>query len=184
MWFENNRNASRTLTRDITFQGTTYPIGATVSAGLDERIAEVAYEYAFYKTENLELAGSAGIHGTKFGARLSGNISTPGGGGSAQVSEDATVNGPLPVLGFRLFWNMGGHFYVDGLAQFFYIQFDQFDGSIYDYKVAATWMPWRNVGIGLGYNRFVTRLDVTKNSLDGRLRFGYGGLMAFVNIGF
>jgi hypothetical protein len=185
MWFENNRGASRTLTRDITFQGVTYPINVTVGASLDEQIVELAYEYAFYQTEKLELAGSAGIHNTKLVATLSGSISTTGGvGGSAQASTDASLNGPFPVFGFRLLWNMGNHFYLDGLAELFYISFDNFDGHISDYRAAVTWMPWHNVGIGLGYDKFVTRVDVSKADLDGSLRFGYSGIVAFMTVGF
>ena len=54
MWFENNRNGSRTLTREVDFQGEIFPVTTTVSASLDEQIIELAYEYAFYKTDKLE----------------------------------------------------------------------------------------------------------------------------------
>ena len=184
MYFQNNRTVSRTLTRDINFGDTTFPVTTTVRAGMDQRILELAYEYAFYKTEKLELSGSFGIHGVKFDASLSGDITTPGGGGSAEASEDGTVNGPLPVLGFHILWDMGHHLYLDGLAQLFYISFDNFDGAITDAKLTVTWMPWRNFGIGLGYNGFRTRVDVTKEGFDGRLTFRYNGAMAFVTFAF
>jgi|SRR5882672_191414 len=184
MWFQNNRSGSRTITRDITFQGTTFPATTTVSAGLDEKIVELAYEYAFYRTDTLEISGSGGIHAIKFGASLSGSITTPGGGGSAQVARDGSFTGPLPVIGVRLLWDMGSHWYLDGMAQFFYISFDNFDGSITDTKLTATWMPWRNFGIGVGYNYFTTRVDVTRNDFDGRLKFGYNGAMAYVTFAF
>ena len=131
MWFQNNRSGSRTTTRDIEFEDQLYPVNTTISAGLDEQIIELAYEYAFYKTDKLELSGSAGIHSLKFDASLSANISTPGGpSGGTAVSNDASVTGPLPVIGFRVLWDMGNHFYLDGMAQFFYISFDDFDGAI------------------------------------------------------
>ena len=40
------------------------------------------------------------------------------------------------------------------------------------------------VGIGVGYNEFVTRLDIEKDSFNGRLRVGYGGPLAYVTVGF
>lgn len=81
-------------------------------------------------------------------------------------------------------WNMGANFYLDALAQFFYIQFDNYDGRLYDYKAGVTWFPARTFGVGLAYNSFVTRLDVEKNDFTGRLRMGYRGPMAYVTVGF
>lgn len=183
MVFENNRSGSRTLTRDIEFGDTTYPVTTTVEAGLDQGIYEIAYEYAFMRQEGLELSGSFGIHAIELTASLRGDVSGPG-GGTAEAVEEASTTGPLPVLGFRVLWNMGNNFYLDGLAQFFYIQFDNYDGRLYDYKAGVTWFPARNFGVGIGYNSFVTRLEVEKEDFTGRLRVGYGGPMAYVTVGF
>jgi hypothetical protein len=45
-------------------------------------------------------------------------------------------------------------------------------------------MPWRNVGFGVGFNSFKTRVDVTKDNFDGKIKFGYNGAMAFVTFAF
>ena len=184
MWFQNNRSSSSTTTREIDFDGTVYPVNTTVDAGFDVTVIELAYEYAFYKADKLELAGSFGIHTLKFDLSLSGTITTPGGGGSVQASSDSSFTGPLPVLGFHALWDMGHDFYLDGGVQFFYVDFDQLTGVLADLKLSALWMPWRNVGFGLGYNGFYTRLTATKNDYDGRVKFGYGGAMAFVTVSF
>jgi hypothetical protein len=41
-------------------------------------------------------------------------------------------------------------------------------------------MYHRNYGIGLGYDRFLTNLDVSKDDFDGRLKLGYSGLQAYL----
>jgi hypothetical protein len=38
----------------------------------------------------------------------------------------------------------------------------------------------RNYGVGLGYDRFATRVDVSKNDFDGRLKTSYSGLQAYL----
>ena len=38
----------------------------------------------------------------------------------------------------------------------------------------------RHFGAGLGYNRFVTRLDVDRTSFTGQLRMGYSGLQLYL----
>lgn len=184
MYFENNRSATRTLSRDVDFGDTTFPVNLEVDARLDTRILELAYEYAFMKRDNLELAGSFGIHNIRVEAALRGDVSGPGGGGSSELEEVGEGDGPLPVLGVHFLWDMGANFFFDGQAQFFFAEIDNYDGSLEDYKVSVTWMPLRNVGIGVGYNQFVTRLDVEKNAFTGKLRIGYGGPMAFFTIGF
>ncbi len=184
MYFENNRSATRTLTRDIDFGDTTFPVSLEVDARMDTRIIELAYEYAFLKRDNLELAGSFGIHNVRVEAGLRADLVTPGGGGTNEVEEVAEGDGPLPVLGVHFLWNIGHNFYFEGLAQFFFAEVDNYDGSLEDYKISVTWMPLKNVGIGVGYNQFVTRLDVDKSSFTGRLRVEYGGPMAFLTVGF
>ena len=184
MYFENNRSKSTTLTRDIEFGDTIFPVNLQVDARIDTSILELAYEYAFMQRDNMELAGSFGIHTVDLEAAMKGDITTPGGGGTAEVEEVGDATGPLPVIGFRYLWHMGGNFYFDGLAQFFYVEWDNNSGSIQDYKVGVTWFPWQNVGIGVGYNTFITRLDVSKSGFSGEMEVRYGGAMAFITVGF
>jgi len=184
MYFENNRSNTRTLTRDIDFGDTTFPVDLQVDARLETRIIELAYEYAFLQRDNMELAGSFGIHNIELESAMKGAIISPGGGGTAEVEEVGDATGPLPVIGLRYLWHIGGNFYFDGIAQFFYVEWDNNTGSIQDYKVGVTWIPWQNVGIGVGYNKFITRLDVSKDDFSGKMEVGYGGAMAFLTVGF
>jgi hypothetical protein len=184
MYFENNRSNSKVLSRDIEFGDTVFPVNLQVDSRLDTRIVELAYEYAFLRRENWELSGSFGIHNVQIEAALRGDLSTPGGGGTAQTEEVADGDGPLPVLGIHYLWHMGNNFYFEGLGQFFFAEIDNYDGSLEDYKIGVTWFPWRNVGVGLAYNQFVTRLDVEKDRFTGRLKLQYGGPMAYITVGF
>jgi hypothetical protein len=184
MYFENNRSNSTTLTRDIDFGDTTFPVNLDVDSRLDTRIIELAYEYAFLQREDLEVSGSVGIHNIRVEAGLRGEIVGPGGGAAVDTVEVAEGDGPLPVLGVRVLWQIGGDFYLDGLAQFFFAEIDNYDGNLQDYKLGVTWFPFRNVGFGVAYNEFVTRLDVEKEAFTGRLKLKYGGPMAFFTVGF
>jgi hypothetical protein len=184
MYFDNQRSAMHTLDQDVVFGGMTYPANTSVTAEVGTTIAELAYEYAFLQRDNWELAGSVGIHDIDVTTALAGTISTGGGGASAQGNTEGSTNGPLPVLGFHALWHMGRNFYFDGLVQYFYVSIDDFEGSVTDYKLAATWYPLRNVGIGLGYNDFVTKVDVDKVDFTGMLRISYDGPMIFVTASF
>jgi hypothetical protein len=184
MYFENNRSNNKVLSRDIEFGDTIFPVNLQVDSRLDTRIVELAYEYAFMRRENWELSGSIGIHNVQIKAGLRGDLSTPGGSGTVATEEVADGDGPLPVLGVHYLWHMGHDFYFEGLAQFFFAEIDNYDGSLEDYKIGVTWFPWRNVGVGVAYNQFVTRLDVEKDAFTGRFKLQYGGPMAFITVGF
>ena len=84
----------------------------------------------------------------------------------------------------HVFWDMGHHFYLDGLAQFFALEYDNYDGSLEDYKIGVTWFPTRNFGVGVAYNNFVTRLKVDDDRFQGKLKVEYTGPMAYVTVSF
>jgi hypothetical protein len=180
MYYDNNRSGTHTLTRDISFDGSVFPVTTTVDAQLDTQILELAYEYAFVKNDKVEFSGSIGIHNMKFASALSGIITAGNGGLSAHAEREADVDGPFPVIGLHVLWHMGRNFYLDALGQAFVANVDGIDGQLFDYKIAANWFPTRHVGIGIGYNDFVTKFDVDRDSFTGRMRFDNGGPIAFL----
>jgi hypothetical protein len=184
MYFENNRSSTKTLSRQVDYGDVSFPVNATVEAELNTQIIELAYEYAFLKRDTIELSGSIGIHNVNMSAALRGSITAGNSGASAQAKEEGSLKGPLPVLGLHVLWNMGGHFYLEGLTQYFQVQSGGIDGRLTDNKIGVTWFPAKQVGVGVGYNQFITTVDVDKNAFDGRLRMSYGGALAYLTVGF
>lgn len=178
MYFDSKRGSSKALNREITIQDEVYPIDAVLEVSLETRILEIAYEYAFLKRDNYEIAGTAGIHLTELvpEATITGSV----GGADVDVGQSgkADVEMPLPVLGLRGMWHLGRNFYLDAHAQYFYLSIDDSDGSIADLRAALSWNPsW--FGVGVGYNQFVTRLDVDRDSFDGEMDWTYRGPQFF-----
>jgi hypothetical protein len=184
MYFDNTRNASRTLDQQITWGDNTYDVGANVNLQTKYNIYELAYEYAFLRRPDYELAFSAGVHFTDMRIRLSGTASsTDSEGNVTQVSgatSSRSLPAPLPVIGLRGGWAVSEHWYIDGLAQYFQAKVDGYDGHLSDLRVGATWMYNQNFGVGVGYNRFSTNLNVNRSSFDGNLNFGYSGLLVYL----
>jgi hypothetical protein len=84
------------------------------------------------------------------------------------------------VIGLRGGWVVAPNWYVDAQGQYFQAKVGEVDGSISDLRVGATWMFSRHLGLGMGYNRFYTKLDFAKESFNGRMKFGYSGLQAYL----
>lgn len=70
--------------------------------------------------------------------------------------------------------------YLDAQGQIFKVKVDGYDGNWSDIRLAATWMFHRNFGLGLGVNRFSTKVDVDRPNFDGKLSIGYNGVQAFL----
>jgi hypothetical protein len=180
MYFDTSQSGSRQITKEITFQDTTYPIDAEVSARFDTTVTELAYEYAFVRKETWELTGSFGLHNLKFKLGLSASGATQ----AASLSNSASADGPLPVLGLRGVWRITDSLYADAQAQFFKISVSPYDGRLEDYAASLVWQPLRHVAFGAGYNEFVTRLEVSGSRFKGDMRWRYGGARVFITASF
>lgn len=185
MYTENSNRRHKNLDREIEWQGETIPVDAEVDSEFGFYVVEVAYEYDFSKREDRELVLSAGLHYTSFQAELQGTYSTPGGGGgTTTVGSEASVGAPLPVIGARGMWNLGGNWWLDAQAQFFAVAIDNIDGSIINYRAAFIWQPKPWLGFGAGYDSFSIDVDVEKERMTGSLDWTYSGPQVFFNFAF
>ncbi len=180
LYFDSSSASERSIQKEIEFGGETFPFEANVRVDFDVTIMELAYEYSFLKRDNLELAGTIGLHNLSVKAGLSAAAASNVGFGGIDREAKADGDGPLPVIGLRGVWALSDHFYFDAQAQFFALEFDEYDGSLQDYKLSFNWFPLKNLGVGVGYNQFTTKLDVDKTNFLGTLRLEYGGPLLFV----
>jgi hypothetical protein len=185
MYFENNRDGTRAIDRDVNFGDETYPVGATVSARSELTIIQLSYEYAFLRRENYELAGGIGVHYLDMGVSLAATLTAQGSTVSRETEEDASTGAPLPVLGLRWLWRLSDNFYVNAQVQYFHIKFDPYSGGLTDLKATIVWQPTDHFGVGVGYNDFSFKFDIDdRGDFDGRLRWDYGGALAFASFMF
>ena len=180
MYTDYSRTSTRTIDTEIDWQDTVFPVNAEVTAKTGFKIIEAAYEYAFMRSENYELAGTFGLHYTTLKLKLTADA----GGGGGTIGGPASVNAPLPVIGAHGIWRMGQNFYFDAYAQYFALAIDNIDGSIVNYRGAFIWQPSKWVGLGIGYDSFNIDVDVSKPKFDGSLNWTYSGPQAFFNVSF
>jgi hypothetical protein len=184
MFTDYSRLRTETIDTEITWQDDVFPVNAVVTAGTAFEIFEAAYEYAFMRSEDFELAGSFGLHYTTLSASLKADVTAPGGGGTVEIGGPASVDAPLPVIGAHVMWRFGENFYLDAHAQYFALSFDDFDGSIINYRAAFIWQPKKYVGLGIGYDSFTIDVDVDKPRFTGSMDWTYSGPQVFYNISF
>ena len=190
-YFDNDVRRTRTIDQDLPWGDYTFKAGGQVTADTKFRVYELGYEFAFLRRSNYEIAAIAGIHLDDLTLKLSGNASLTVDTPSGPVEQTATfttksnsVPTPLPVFGLRGDWVVSPHVYLDASGQIFALSYQGVDGNWSELRAGATWMFSEHFGIGIGYDRFATHVDVGKAGFNGRLNFGYQGLLLYLRGGF
>ena len=190
-YFNNDVKHTRTIDQDLAWGDYTFLAGGEVTAETKLRVYELAYQFAFLRRPNYEIAAVAGIHLDHLTLNLSGNASLTVDTPTGPVQQPATftaksnsVSTPLPVLGLRGNWAVSPHLYLDASGELFAISYQGVNGNWSDLRAGATWMFSHHFGIGVGYDRFATHADLSKASFNGRLNLSYQGLLIYLQGGF
>jgi len=184
LYFDDSTSRRRVIDEDIVWGDNTFTAGGEVRSKNSFKIYELAYEYAFIRQPSFELNGTLGVHWMDLSIKLSGDaIITDENGNSTSVSgssKTGSVSAPLPVLGVRAGWVVAPNVYLEAQGQYFKAKVNGYDGRVTDLRAGVTYMFTPNLGLGVGYNRFTTRVESDKEKFDGRLRFDYSGFQAYL----
>ena len=180
MYFDYGNHNTRTIDRTLVIGDTTYAVNTSITSGMDTTILELVYEYAFVSRENWELLGSAGAHLVKFQYSIEGTGSVNGGTPVSGRAESSDVTAPLPVFGLRYIWRMTPKLYLEAQGQYFGLEIDNVDGKLTDLRAGVTWMFTDHFGIGGGWNRFTTDVDLSRERFTGSLDWTYSGAQVYL----
>lgn len=184
MYFDNSTSRSKVLAEDVRWGDDTFLAGSNLEFRQELKVYELAYEWAFLRRPTYEVAASFGVHYFDLKLRLSGTANVTDASGNPVTatsrSRESDLPAPLPGIGLRAGWVLAPDWYLDAQGQWLKVNVNGYDGYWTDLRVGATWMFHRNVGVGLGYNRYFTNVDVEKNNFNGRVKLGYSGLQAYL----
>jgi hypothetical protein len=142
----------KVISEDILWDGKTISAGASVDSFFNMDIYKINYVYSFYHNEKVELALTAGLHITSLdlGLGAQGNIDgVPG----QKYSSGEAVTVPLPVFGFKGEYTIiDKELFVNYKAEYFYIEFDDYEGSLLSTAINLEYRFMENIGVGTGFN--------------------------------
>ena len=156
-WYSIN-NRSKT-NEDINFEWGDENISANgaLDTYFNTDIYKVNYVYSFYHSEQMEAGISAGVHVTTIDIGFSGSYDVDG-NISDSPSEEIRTTAPLPVIGFRLKYNIMPKLSVKYSADYFFITYENIQGAMSDVLLTVDYRFTDHFGAGIGFNSTRMRL--------------------------
>jgi len=186
-WSSFHRDGYRTILEDFTFeddQGNqiTIPAGTQVNSYFDLDIYKVSYNYSFFQDDRIDLSVGIGIYWMQISL---GVTST----GLIRVNESESFDAPLPTLALRADFAITPKWFLRTSMELFYLEINEFKGSIYQATAALEYLPWKHVGFGLAFDTFNLHIeadgeDYPQIDFVGELNFNITGLSLYMKMFF
>lgn len=174
--FDLSRDAEKQITRDIQWGDTLYSIDTTIETDLSLEIYKLAYTYSFVRNDSGYFGATAGLYVADSKASLRETTL-----GSAEVGE---LTAPLPVIGLRGEYALSDRWSLRGSGEFFFIEYDDIDGSLVDIYAGLDYRVLDNLSIGLGFNSVTIDVDASQSDFEGGLDWQYSGGLLFLKFDF
>ena len=185
-WFRFDRDGSKNFDEAIEIpdgdDGTTTIGPGKMESTFNFDIWKVKYEYSFILDDRLDLNAGLGLFIMPIEFGLKGTIN-----GVGQESLFEEVTAPLPVLGLGFDFAITPKWFIRQQFDVFYLEIEQFKGSILANSLALEYLPWKHVGFGLGVDAM--RLKVEADGEDypgvdfkGEFEFTYYGAQLYLKL--
>jgi len=183
-WFSFRRSGDRAFLQDITIEHPITGEEITIDAGTQVKgffnfdIYQLNYSYSFLQDERIDLAALFGLYIMPIDVGISA-------AGFVDKEGTAKFTAPLPALGLRMDFALTPRWFLRSKTQLFYMEFENFKGSLLAFSAALEYNPWKHFGIGLGIDSFVVNVDAKGEDwplIDfvGNISFGYTGFQLYL----
>jgi hypothetical protein len=169
---------STVMDNPIAFRNVVFLPGDPLQTQLKLRMLGLTYEYSFWHTEKLEIAGTLGVHVSDLSAIAKVETS------ARHVIQTDDVAGPVPTPGLDATWVASKRFYFDGRAQYLRVNTQNLSASLGIYELDAVYRYRPNVSFALGYTDIRAKIDSSSSSNGGLFDFSSKGPEIFVRVAF
>jgi hypothetical protein len=182
-YYSVGRSSSATLSRDITYNGVTYPANGTVNGGFNTDIYRLTVGWAFVRNENFELGAAIGLHATNLEFFLNGQ-GTVGNQPATTQNRRTEFLAPLPTIGLFTTYQIADNLTLSARADFLSLKVGDYKGRLINLQTSLAWRFTHNFGAGLAFRYVNYRVDVDKPDYFGRLDYNFLGPSLFLEVGF
>ena len=170
--FSIDRQGSTTLTVDLDIGNETFFASETLNSDIKYTLYRIGYNYSFYHSDKVELRLTAGLNITDYELKFE----VVNGG----KLEKADVSVPLPLFGLRMGYAITPKWYVNYVAETFFIEIeDEFKGNLFSYELNTEYRLFKHFSIGAGLARLGIDADIEDDDWKGSVTDSYRGFTAF-----
>lgn len=180
-YYSVNRTRTKSLARDITYDGNAYHAAARVDGKLNFDFGSASYRWWFGEGNDVFGLGlGAGYYRVE--AAISGEASLNDESVQASSRSRESAWAPLLQLGWRHAFNDNWRMYFDaaGVRK----NGGKLNGHIYKAALGVEWFPWKNVGFGAEYGYAQIKLNQRKHDYDAHLDMKLNGPSLFARFRF
>jgi hypothetical protein len=179
-----DRSGSRTLSRDITFDGATYPASAQVDSKFRSDIFRVTVGYVFIRSETAELGAAVGLHATNFDFKVNGDARVGAGPGVTTERRGRDFVAPLPTLGAFGTFELTPKVILSGRADYMSLKVGDYDGGVTNAQASIAYRFNPTFSAGVAYRYVAYDLDVDKTRFTAKVDYDFSGPSVFLRMGF
>jgi hypothetical protein len=186
-WSSYNRDGFRTILEDITIEDNQgnqiiIPAGSQVNSHFNFDIYKASYSYSFFQDDRMDLAAGVGLYWMPIDIGVNST-------GLIKVNESVKFNAPLPTISLRADFAITPKWFLRTKMELFYLEINDFQGSIYQSTAGIEYLPWKHVGLGLAFDTFNLHIeadgeDYPEIDFKGELNFNNTGLLLYMKIFF
>ena len=177
-YFDSRGANTAVLEEDIEWEDLTFLAGTNASAGTEFELTRIVWDRTFYRRPDKRFSLSAGFHWLHIRGFIEGTVLTPDGPASAY--ESASVDAPLPNIGFMYVHALSPRWGFRSRFDWFSADIDPYDGIFLNASVGFNYRMTNRLGIGFNYNFVQLDVGVDGDNWRGEVKTRYDGLYVYL----
>jgi len=143
-FFQLDRTSNRVIDRNLTIGDTEFQLNANITSDFDYSLHSISYGYSLRSDDDSRLDLLAGLYyiTTKFSIAES----------NLGKFESVSVSAPLPMVGLNFEKKLAGQWNLSTSATIFKLDFEEYNGTLYDLRIRVDYQFTDRFGLGLAYN--------------------------------
>jgi hypothetical protein len=169
-YMDMGRDGDEVLSKDIEFDGVSFPIDTRVKTKLDLEMYRGGYTWSFLQNQEWELGLSLGLYWIDLDMQMESL--------DGQFRSEDSVSDPFPMIGFSGSWLVNEEWLIRAAAEAFKIDHNDTDGDFYNIRLAGEYALTESISLGAGYD--LVRINAENTKKNNEIDYDYDGAVVFL----
>jgi hypothetical protein len=178
-----SRSATTTSTRELVFDGVTYPVTTQLQSNFDTNIYRAALGYDIYSGDRGRFGLAIGLHATSFNMGITGQATSGGSTTQTQARKEDFL-APLPTIGAFGTYQFTPKVIFNARLDWLGLTIGDYGGHIVNTTAQLAYRFNKTVQAGVEYRYVNYGLTVKKPTYTGEIDYTFHGPAVFMRLGF